>query len=196
MDPLVPYHLPVQAPNTLYRAHFVYKGCNRVHKMSLCSIMSLVKNRLQPGLLLWNPWPHITYQYTYRHYVLYLRCSRVYFAYKTCYRAYFAYKTVIEPILTIRPSWALLSAQLCIVWTPPVDHLTQYNLPIQAQYTQYRWYWDLLFCLKGCLWVYFTYHTWYGTTMTFVTGSSLDSFYESNMTGLYTLQSLYALQNL
>ena len=63
--------------------------------------MSLVKNRLRPGLLLWNPWPHITCLYTYRHYVLYLRCSRVYFANKTCYRAYFAYKTVIEPILTI-----------------------------------------------------------------------------------------------
>ena len=92
--------------------------------------MSLVKNRLHPGLFLWIPWPHITCQYTYRHYVLYLRCSRVYFAYKTCYRAYFAYKTVIEPILTIRPSWTLLSASLCIVWTPPVDHLTQYNLPI------------------------------------------------------------------
>ena len=72
--------------------------------------MSLVKNRLHPGLFLWNPWPHITCQYTYRHYVLYLRCSRVYFANKTCYMAYFAYKTVIEPILTIKPSWALLSA--------------------------------------------------------------------------------------
>ena len=111
VDPLFPYHLPIQAPYALYRAYFVYKCCNRVGFtifLDICFTMSLVWYRQHSGRLLW-----ISY-----HWPVCPVCST-----QGVIGPILPIMAVIGPILPIRPHMAYFAYKICQGTTMSLDSI-------------------------------------------------------------------------